>query len=146
MRVLIADDEQSIRDILDRFLRLMYKDQRVESNHFSDPMKALFEMSLYGDKYDLFLLDVNMPRPDGTEVSGVDIYRTLAGSHPECLARILFVTAHPENLDELKGMPLSILKKPFHFEEFRRALLPFTKLRTEKMAASKTVGIPGLDF
>ncbi len=62
IRILIADDEKEIRDLLKKYMeRELYKvDVAIDGEH---------ALSLFNkNKYDLFILDLMMPKIDGIEV------------------------------------------------------------------------------
>ena len=116
MRVLVADDEAAVRDALGRVLA--HEGYDVESAARGD--EAL-ERGLSGG-YDLIVLDVLMPEPDGLEVC-----RTLRSRGVE--TPILVLTARSEVADRVAGLDAGAddyLTKPFELDELLariRALL-----------------------
>ena len=116
MRILVVDDEPSVRDALDRALRMDgYKVQLA-----SDGREALDALAYQPP--DAIVLDVLMPEPDGLEVC-----RRLraAGDHTP----VLMLTARDAVPDRVAGLDAGAddyLVKPFALEELGarlRALL-----------------------
>jgi two-component system, OmpR family, response regulator MprA len=116
VRILVVDDEPSVRDALDRALRLDgYKVALARDG------RAALE-ALADDPPDAVVLDVLMPAPDGLEVC-----RRLraAGDHTP----VLLLTARDAVPDRVRGLDAGAddyLVKPFALEELTarlRALL-----------------------
>jgi len=120
MNVLIIDDEDTVQSILSAFLQRYVSDRGKESEikTMNDPVQGLFELTTNGDKYQIVLLDVRIPK-----LSGDEIYSSLEHVNPEILDRVLFVTGYPEDLHErFPGKPLRILQKPFRYDSFAEEL------------------------
>ncbi len=124
MRILVVDDEPSVRDALDRALRMDgYKVQLA-----ADGRAALD--ALADQPPDAIVLDVLMPEPNGLEVC-----RRLraAGDHTP----VLMLTARDAVPDRVAGLDAGAddyLVKPFALEELGarlRALLRRTSPNTE---------------
>ena len=124
MRILVVDDEPSVRDALDRALRLDgYKVALAP-----DGRSAL--EALADDPPDAVVLDVLMPAPDGLEVC-----RRLraAGDHTP----VLLLTARDAVPDRVRGLDAGAddyLTKPFALEELLarlRALMRRSHVPTE---------------
>ena len=116
MRILVADDEQPVREALDRALRLDGWDVGLAA----DGLEAL--RSLGDHAADLVILDVTMPYMDGLEVCR----RVRDGGDR---TPILMLTARDAVADRVAGLDAGAddyLVKPFALDELRariRALL-----------------------
>ncbi len=118
MRVLVVDDEQPLRDALERALRVEgYEVEAVESGTL-----ALERMRAAGHEIDAVVLDVLMPGVDGLEVC-----RRLRASGDK--TPVLMLTARVEVEDRVAGLDAGAddyVTKPFDLEELLarlRALL-----------------------
>ena len=106
-RVLVADDEQNIRELVAMGLR--YEGFEVEA--VDDGRAALAAVPTF--RPDLIVLDVMMPGLDGFEVC-----RRLRADGQR--APVVFLTARKELDDRLTGLTIGgddYLAKPFSFEE-----------------------------
>jgi two-component system response regulator MprA len=116
VRILVADDEQPVREALDRALRL----DGWEVGLAADGLEAL--RSLGDHAADLVILDVTMPYMDGLEVC-----RRVRGGGDR--TPILMLTARDAVADRVAGLDAGAddyLVKPFALDELRariRALL-----------------------
>ena len=116
MRILVADDEQPVREALDRALRL----DGWEVGLAADGLEAL--RSLGDHAADLVILDVTMPYMDGLEVC-----RRVRGGGDR--TPIIMLTARDAVADRVAGLDAGAddyLVKPFALKELKarlRALL-----------------------
>jgi two-component system cell cycle sensor histidine kinase/response regulator CckA len=85
-RVLVVDDEQSIRDLVDRVLR----DAGYETTVAPDADTAL-ALAASADSFDLLLTDMMMP-----EMCGDELARHLRLRHPDL--RVLYLTGFADRL------------------------------------------------
>ena len=108
-KVLVVDDEQDVREILDSVLRkLDYIPYVAESG------QEALEI-LKSNKIDVVLSDLYMPGMDGIEL--LKRVRTLSKN-----IVFLIITAHPTietAVDAIKKGAYDYLTKPFHIEEVR---------------------------
>jgi two-component system response regulator PilR (NtrC family) len=108
-RVLVVDDEQDVRDILDSVLKkLDYIPFVAESG------EEALEI-LKNNKIDVILSDLYMPGMDGIEL--LKRVRSLKKNFV-----FLIITAHPTietAVDAIKKGAYDYLTKPFHIEEVR---------------------------
>jgi two-component system, OmpR family, response regulator MprA len=116
VRILVADDEQPVREALDRALRL----DGWEVGLAADGLEAL--RSLGDDVADIVILDVTMPYMDGLEVC-----RRIRDGGDR--TPVLMLTARDAVSDRVAGLDAGAddyLVKPFALEELRariRALM-----------------------
>jgi len=120
MKVLIIDDDDSVQSILTAFLDRYFTSKGIQGKISSmiDPVQGLFELTTHGDKYQLILLDVRIPK-----LSGDEIYSSISEVNPDILDRILFVTGYPEDLFEhFPERDFNVLQKPFRYNIFSEQL------------------------
>ena len=113
-RVLVVDDERSVRETLVAQLGTM--GARVDSA--GNVPEALRLVSM--NKYDALIVDIRMPGS-----SGLDLHRELQETHPFLADRVVFITGDFVN-DELLRHALDtgrlLLEKPFTMSELAVAL------------------------
>lgn len=101
-KILIADDEQEIRDVL----RLYLEKDGYEVTEAQDGLEA---MKLLGEQeYDLLLLDIMMP--------GVDGYRVLRNIREKNNVPVIMLSAKGTESDKILGLDLGAddyITKPF---------------------------------
>lgn len=106
IRVLVADDEKEIRDLVKKYLeRELYQ---VDTAVDGEEALRLFESY----KYDLILLDLMMPKIDGIEVCRR--LRNLTN------IPILMLTAKDQEIDKILGLGIGAddyMTKPFSINE-----------------------------
>ena len=117
MRLLLVEDEPSLRESVARKLhRAGY-----ETDDCSDGETAL-EM-LAAERYDLVLLDLNLPRVDG-----MTVLRTLRKTDLE--TPVLILSARSEIADKVEGLDAGAndyLAKPFHLAELEARVRSLTR-------------------
>lgn len=109
-RVLIAEDQDQMRNTLSRVLNLEGFDVVVASNG----LKAL-DAALGPDPFDLLLLDVNMPEMDGFEV----LEKIRKTPELESLP-VIMVTGHVDSASVMRGVELKVneyLVKPYKIND-----------------------------
>lgn len=107
MLILLVEDESDLAELTIDFLETF----NIECDYAFDGANAL--TLIEKNKYDVIVLDVNMPRLNGFSVC--ETVRTLGISTP-----IIFLTAHDSLSDKLNGFSLGAddyLTKPFELEE-----------------------------
>jgi two-component system, LytTR family, response regulator len=120
IHALVVDDEDTVQSILAAFLNryAQQHSREIQIRTLSDPVQGLFELTTNGERYNLILLDVRLPK-----LTGDDIYNSLEQVNPDLLKRVLFVTGYPEDLAErFPGRELLILQKPFRYQAFTEKL------------------------
>ncbi len=108
MQILVVDDEQAVREAVDRVLR----SEGYETALACDGLDAL--AAIGAREPDAMVLDVMMPRMDGLEVCR----RLRARSS----VPIIMLTAKSEEIDKVLGLELGAddyITKPFSVREFR---------------------------
>ena len=113
-RLLVVDDEPSLRHTLARALKTM----GYEVVTAGDPLDA-YEL-LDGGGFDLVLLDINLP-----QMSGDALYLALVRRDPGIATRILLMTGDPWGVGadrpaELRRCP--VLAKPFGLDLLARTV------------------------
>jgi len=116
MRVLLVEDDERIATFVVKGLR----ENAYAVDHAADGDEAIYLASI--NAYDLYILDVNLPKKDGFEVCGH--LRSLGKAEP-----VLMLTARDAVEDRITGLDIGAddyLIKPFEFRELLarlRALL-----------------------
>ena len=116
MRILVVEDERALCETIVRSLRrLAYS---VDPCYDGDTAIDL----LGSERYDLVLLDLNLPRADG-----MTVLRTLRQTDRE--TRVLILSARSEVADKVEGLDAGAndyLAKPFHLEELEARIRSLT--------------------
>ena len=116
MRILVVEDERALCETLVRSLRrLAYS---VDPCYDGDTAIDL----LGSERYDLVLLDLNLPGADG-----MTVLRTLRQTDRE--TRVLILSARSEVADKVEGLDAGAnvyLAKPFHLEELEARIRSLT--------------------
>lgn len=104
-RILVVDDELAIRMLLSELL----SEAGYYVNAADNGMNA-WELLKKADKYDLFILDVNMPQMDG-----ISLCRFIMRDFPDMKGRFLFLTANitEEIFSFFKENDCKCIAKPF---------------------------------
>lgn len=111
-KILVAEDDQAIRDLLAIMLRRRGHDVQV----VADGSEALGKLAL--DRYDLLLTDIVMPVVDGIALS-------LRASRDNPAMRILMMTgyaAERQRAHNLEELVHDVVLKPFTMEDMGRAV------------------------
>ena len=117
MRILIVEDERALCDTLAKSL----KRKGYEADACYDGDSAL--EWLLAEKYDLILLDLNLPGRDGME-----LLRALRERDRE--TRVLILSARSRISDKVEGLDCGAndyLVKPFHLEELEARVRSLTR-------------------
>ena len=102
-RILVADDEESIRWVLSKALNK--KGYQVDLAESGDEAQSLFNKN----QYDLAILDIKMPG-----VSGLDLLRNFREARPEVLVVIMTAESSMENaVAAMKSGAYDYITKPF---------------------------------
>ena len=116
MRILVVEDERALCETIVRSLRrLAYS---VDPCYDGDTAIDL----LGSERYDLVLMDLNLPGADG-----MTVLRTLRQTDRE--TRVLILSARSEVADKVEGLDAGAndyLAKPFHLEELEARIRSLT--------------------
>ncbi len=129
--VLVVDDEPNVRDIVQRLLKEIDTNMRIEEA--CDGYEAGIKIgSLHPD---LIILDVMMPRVDG-----ISLCRSIRENPETQDVKVLAITAFPEQ-DNVKkmydaGADLCLIK-PLQFEHFRLEVMRLLNERRPAASAQK---------
>lgn len=135
MRILIAEDEMTLNDIINQKLT----EEGYCADSCYDGEDALYY--LQSAQYDAVIMDVMMPKMDGFSV--VEKYRLSGGNAP-----ILFLTARDSIDDKVRGLDLGAndyLTKPFSFDELMARIRAMTRTRDGNASNIYTVADLTLD-
>ncbi|HBP18369.1 MAG TPA: hypothetical protein DEA08_11340 [Planctomycetes bacterium] len=102
LRVLLADDEELLRDATARLLSRELDCTVVEA---IDGGRALAELEADGYRFDLLVLDVDMPR-----ASGIDVLSAVRSVRPE--QPVLVRSGDPRHRDAVEALGATFLAKP----------------------------------
>ena len=119
MRLLVIEDERSLREDIAKKLRL----SGYEVDSCGDGEAAL--EALEAERYDLVLLDLNLPKVDG-----MTVLRTLRSRDLETC--VLILSARSEIADKVEGLDAGAndyLSKPFHLAELEARVRSLTRRR-----------------
>jgi two-component system NtrC family sensor kinase len=113
-KILVADDEQVVLDLMSRILRDAGA-QVTAAENGSDAWDRMTETD-----FDLIVTDLRMPVLDGQ-----GLYERAAEEKPETIRRFVFATGdllRPDAVRFLEGLPNRILHKPLDVETVRRVV------------------------
>lgn len=136
-KVLVADDEGVVVDLLDYFLRSeghavdISRDGRAALNKLKE------------SDYDLILCDIKMP-----EVSGQNLFHWIETTKPHLADRVIFITgdvATPETLPFLNHPPKRWLEKPFDLTELHELIAEVLQREETPRAGSPETGCRSKD-
>ena len=119
MRLLVIEDERDLCEDIAKKLRL----SGYEVDTCVDGEAALELLAV--ERYDLVLLDLNLPKVDG-----MTVLRTLREHDQE--TGVLILSAHSEISDKVDGLDAGAndyLSKPFHLEELEARVRSLTRRR-----------------
>lgn len=132
MRILIVEDERALCDTLVKSLK--QKGYEVDACYDGDSALDW----LLTEKYDLLLLDLNLPGRDG-----MDLLKTLREQDQE--TRVLILSARSRISDKVEGLDCGAndyLVKPFHLEELEARVRSLT--RAQLCAARRGAALRGV--
>lgn len=107
MKILLVEDDEFIGESIKEYLEL--QGNRVD--YYSSSIKAIEEV--YPQKYDIFLLDINMP-----DMDGYSLYKELQNYALD--TPVIFITAYSDIEHIQKAFELGAadyIKKPFELKE-----------------------------
>jgi len=108
-RVLVVDDERSMRE----FLEIFFRDEGYEAVAVGDVQSAL--LHLESDDFDVVISDMQLPRG-----SGLDVLRAVQERAPEAVVVMITAFATTENaISAMKEGAYDYITKPFKVDEIR---------------------------
>jgi len=109
MRILLVDDQRSVRDAINLLLKL-------DGHRVSEAGDGAIALDLFmHGRFDLVITDFQMPNMNGNELAAR--IKQASPTQP-----ILMISAYAQQLRDA-GIPVdAILEKPFRFEDLRRAI------------------------
>lgn len=117
MRILVVEDEKRLCGMLAKSLR--QAGYEVDTCH--DGAEALEQMQT--ERYDLILLDLNLPGMDG-----MSVLRALRAA--DAGTKVLILSARDQTADKVEGLDAGAndyLAKPFHLEELEARVRSLTR-------------------
>jgi signal transduction histidine kinase/CheY-like chemotaxis protein len=129
-KVLVADDVEALRSLIEIYARELGLEPRTVSNGFEAVEAAL------GGDFDILLLDMEMPVMDGFEAARV--LRERGYRKP-----IVALTAHYQDADTehaLREGCTDVLSKPVTIQRMREVLEPLLAGRVPSVASHEAVG------
>jgi len=125
-RVLVVDDEEAVRNLLQRILA----EAGYEVTTAANGQEALYKLSL--GEANIMLLDVKMPG-----MSGIEVLRKLADDWPNyCIIMVTAVTDLETAVDTLKLGAYDYITKPFDQDDVKQkvknAIVKWQRLMQEK--------------
>ena len=111
-RILIADDEQSIRDLLVRAL----EGEGHAVTTASDGAEALSQFEAGGGAFDVLIADVDMPQMDGVTLAG----KVVAASPATAVIIMSGIADELARAQSINGVHVRLLSKPVTLEQIRQ--------------------------
>ena len=130
MHLLVIEDERALCETIVRSLRRL----AYSVDYCYDGEKALALLGV--ERYDLVLLDLNLPKKDG-----MTVLRTLRQTDRE--TRVLILSARSEVEDKVQGLDAGAndyMAKPFHLGELGARVRSLTRRRFIQHDVSLTYG------
>ena len=112
-KILIIEDEKSIRELLQEFFNLVRKGKTIEAE------KAMEGVGLaIREKPDIIFCDIGLP-----DISGIETIRQLRNNESFKKTRIIAMSAEHDNKNKaLEAGADAFLRKPFVISDIERAL------------------------
>lgn len=112
LRVLVVDDEEAVRNLLQRILQEVGYEVTTAANG----QEALYKVSL--QEAEVVLLDIKMPG-----MSGIEVLRKLTADSPDyCVIMVTAVTDMQTAVEALKLGAYDYITKPFDRDEVKQKL------------------------
>jgi CheY-like chemotaxis protein len=113
-RILVIDDERTVRDLISDALN-------IEGHEVVTAENGKEALDLIGQyRFDLVFCDLVMPEMDGQA-----FYEEVQRNHPQVLKRIVFVTAQANSSaygSFLRETGIPVIEKPFTLSQLRQAV------------------------
>lgn len=120
VRVLVIDDEASVRAVIHRVLSALHEVETVGAA--TDALERIRA----GERFDVVLCDLMMP-----SMTGMDFYEELSRTHPELLERVGFLsggTFTERARRFVEEVPNVVLEKPFDGRRLREVVASIASL------------------
>jgi len=115
LQILVVDDNQVARDVLDSMLRSLDTRPTLAASG-REAIEILTEAERRSEPFDMVLMDWRMPGLDGLQTLRLLQYKTRAGKHPSVV--MVSATSRKEIEQRARGLPVdAILTKPFTFSQ-----------------------------
>lgn len=134
-KVLIADDEEEIRDLL----RFSLESEEYHVIETEDGEQALKKIKT--EKPDLVILDVMMPK-----MTGYEVCEKIRSDSSTCLIPVIILTSLAQTKDKITGIKLGAdeyLTKPFEPFELSMRVEGLIRRTREAISANPLSGLPG---
>ncbi|OGW49903.1 MAG: two-component system response regulator [Nitrospirae bacterium RBG_19FT_COMBO_42_15] len=118
---LVVDDSPTMRQLITFALKRIHNSQVTEANDGVDALKKLS-----GNKFNLILLDINMPLMDGLKLLSI-----LRGNPSYNDVPIIIITTEGADVDREKALKLganAYVTKPIQTNELLRVVKEFLKI------------------
>lgn len=128
VRVLIAEDEEVVRRLLQEMFRTQFGCQVDMVDNGAEALAVLDRES-----YDLVLSDIRMP-----VMNGIELYLHLCKARPQAAQRFVFITGHPgeQHMEaEIAKWKVPIIAKPFTLPRLAEVCGPFLRSAAPEMPA-----------
>ncbi len=126
-RILVVDDEESMRKMLELFLSR--EGYRVDT---ADGVRTAVQ-ALEKNDYQILLIDKNMPGVDGNEEGGMDLLHHVRSASLPCA--VIMMTGKPTVETTLRAMDQGVacvIYKPFSLLELRQKIEKLPPPKTGK--------------
>jgi two-component system response regulator PilR (NtrC family) len=130
-KILVVDDEKSMRDMLEIFL----KKEGYQVATASDGIAA--EATLSKEQFDLIIADIRMPRLDG-----MGLLHRIKGSSPQ--TQVIIITAFSSResaIEAMKEGAYDYVPKPFKSMEHLREVVENALRRVERLRQKEEMGV-----
>ncbi|MFH1379167.1 MAG: response regulator [bacterium] len=134
-KVLIADDDEEIRDLL----RFSLEDDEYQVIETRDGQQAWEQ--IISEKPDLIILDVMMPK-----LTGYEVCEKVRSDGNTCLIPVIILTSLTQTKDKITGIKLGAdeyLTKPFEPFELTMRVEGLLKRTRESLSANPLTALPG---
>jgi PAS domain S-box-containing protein len=136
IRILLAEDNKINQEVMTGLIKLISKDEVVIANNGEEAV-SLFSQ----EKFDLVLMDVNMPVMDGLKAT--EIIRALeGGKNPIPIIAVTANTMAADYHDCLKHGMTDVMQKPVNKERLQEMLLKYGGTSSKTTASEEAETIP----
>lgn len=130
-RVLVVDDEESMREVCSEILDIAGYEVGTACN-------GREAVELLDGNWDLVLTDVNMP-----EMGGLDLYAAAIRKNSVLQEKFLFMTGDRKAIETVSSMNSNFIKKPFRVKELLSAVNAAVDSSYDRKRTDTRLKIPG---